>query len=61
LLPVKLAASSAPAKDQPEPPPHELHAGGDAIHIELLGRATISVESGADATLLRAIFESLRK
>jgi hypothetical protein len=32
-----------------------------AIHIELEGRATISVESGADASLVRLILESLRK
>jgi transposase len=32
-----------------------------AIHIEMAGRATISVESGADAALLRTILESLRK
>jgi hypothetical protein len=32
-----------------------------AIHIELSGRATISVESGADSALLRSILESLRK
>jgi len=32
-----------------------------AIHIEFPGRAMISVESGADPALLRAILESLRK
>jgi transposase len=32
-----------------------------SIHIELPGRALISVESGADAALLRSILESLRK
>ncbi len=31
------------------------------IHIELAGRAMISVESGADATMLRRILEVLRK
>jgi transposase len=61
LLPVTLTASSGPAPDQPEPPPHEVPASGGAIHIELPGRAAISVESGADASLLRAILESLRK
>jgi len=60
LLPVMLAASNEPAKDQPEPAAHELPASGGAIHIELPGRAAISVESGADASLLRAILESLR-
>src|ERR1039458_6741247 len=58
LLPVTLSASAietreAGAKEQPP-------AGG-AIHIEFPGRATISVECGADPTLLRSILESLRK
>jgi transposase len=35
--------------------------GSGAIHIELPGRAVISVESGADSSLLRSILESLRK
>jgi hypothetical protein len=34
---------------------------GGAIHIEFPGRAMISVESGADAVLVRSILESLRK
>ena len=38
------------------PPPQ---AG--SIHIELPGRAMISVECGADVALLRSILESLRK
>jgi transposase len=43
-------------------------SGGDkqqtssgCIHIELQGRALISIESGADPALLRTILESLRK
>jgi hypothetical protein len=32
-----------------------------SIHIELPGRALISVESGADPAVLRAILESLRR
>jgi transposase len=32
-----------------------------SIHIELPGRAVISVESGADLSLVRSILESLRK
>ena len=56
LLPVRLSASAielreAGAKEQPP-------AG--AIHIEFPGRATISVECGADPVLLRSILESLR-
>ena len=32
-----------------------------AIHIELPGRAVISIESGADPRLLRCVLESLRQ
>jgi transposase len=32
-----------------------------SIHIEFPGRAMISVERGADPSLLRSILESLRK
>jgi len=32
-----------------------------SIHIELAGRAVISVESGADPVLLRAVLESFSK
>jgi transposase len=34
---------------------------GGSIHIELPGRAVISVESGADPMLLRTLLESLRQ
>jgi transposase len=61
LLPVMLTAASEKAdlgahvhsKEQPAP--------GGSIHIEIPGKAMISVESGADAALLRSILESLRK
>jgi transposase len=56
LLPVILSAPSAPRKDLEGQTPLS-----GAIHIELPGRAMISVESGADPTLLRSILESLRK
>ena len=36
-------------------------SSGGVIHIELPGRAMISVESGADPALLRCVLESLRK
>jgi len=32
-----------------------------SIHVELAGRALLSIEHGADPTLLRVILESLRK
>jgi|SRR5271155_1266051 len=49
LLPVVLSGA-----DRPHPMPA-------SIQIELLGRALISVESGADPILIRSILESLRK
>jgi transposase len=56
LLPVTLAAeSNKPSKAgvfPPEPP-------SGSIHIELPGRAVISVESGVDTSLVRAVLESL--
>jgi hypothetical protein len=44
-----------------EPGAKEQATAGGAIHIEIPGRAMISVESGADPALLRSILESLRK
>ena len=49
LLPVVLSGASMP------------QTTSGSIHIEFPGRALISIESGADATLLRSILESLRK
>lgn len=49
LLPVVLAGGDKP------------QTGAGSIHIELPGRALISIESGADPVLLRTILESLRK
>jgi transposase-like protein len=36
-------------------------AASGSIHIEFPGRATISVERGADSSLLRTILENLRR
>jgi transposase len=57
LIPVTVRHSEE-AGQEPEAvvPP----AGG-SIHIEIPGRAVISVESGADPVLLRSILESLRQ
>jgi transposase len=56
LLPVTLAAeSSKPSKAEVVPP---VPPSG-SIHIELPGRAVISVESGVDTSLVRAVLESL--
>jgi transposase len=56
LLPVTLAAeSNKPRKAEVFPPT----APSGSIHIELPGRAVISVESGVDTSLVRAVLESL--
>jgi hypothetical protein len=62
LLPVTLSSACQAAIDTGEVGAKEQpRAGGGAIHIEFPGRALISVESGADAVLVRSILESLRK
>jgi transposase len=61
LLPVTLSASSEACIETREVSAKQQPTAGGAIHIELPGRATISVECGADPALLRSILESLRK
>ena len=62
LLPVKMATVSFEAcVEQPVPICQKQTARSGAIHIDLPGRAAISVECGADAVLLRTILESLGK
>jgi len=58
LEPVPASASLLPVVLSGEEKPH---ATSGCIHIELQGRALISIESGADSALLRTILESLRK
>lgn len=58
LLPVTL---SAPAEEISQQVPEEQSASGGAIHIELPGRAMISVERGADMNLVRYVLESLSR
>jgi len=57
LIPVTV---SNPADKKREPEAAAPSAGG-SIHIELPGRALISIENGADPSLLRSILESLRQ
>jgi transposase len=62
LLPVVMAASNNDSLDDREQALRlEPASSCGAIHIELAGRAPISVESGADAAMLRTIREVLRK
>jgi transposase len=46
-------------EDEEREPEVAAPSAGGSIHIELPGRALISVESGADPSLLRSILESL--
>jgi len=57
LIPVTVAGPEDESRETEEA---AMPATG-AIHIELPGRAMISVESGADSSLVRSILESLRK
>jgi transposase len=62
LLPVVVAtASSEACVELSAPVAPTPAASSGVIHIELPGRATISVEHGADRVLLQTILESLRK
>jgi len=59
LLPVTVTASSE--AEILERTAQQRPAATGSIHIEFPGRATISIESGADPVLLRSILESLHK
>jgi transposase len=69
LLPVVIGAEAAtvaeiePAPGVAQAAPTEAYPAqpSGAIHIELPGRAAISVERGADRALLRTILESLSR
>jgi transposase len=59
LIPVAVPNSEDESNESGSEP--VASSSGGAIHIELPGRALISVESGADPALLRSILESLRQ
>ena len=61
LLPVKVSSLGEPEIETSEQLPEKQAMSSGSIHIELPGRAVISIESGADHVLIRAILESLRK
>jgi transposase len=61
LLPVTLSTPTEPEREIAEEPRPEQEPSGGAIHIEFPGRAMISVERGADRSLVRAVLESLQK
>ena len=56
LIPVRVSGTDPSVPVERIAPP-----SSGSIHIEFPGRALISIESGADPTLLRSILESLRK
>jgi transposase len=58
LIPVTLSSASE-SSSVPKGAPRA--SSGGAIHIELPGRARISVECGADPALVRSVLESLRQ
>jgi transposase len=61
LLPVTISADVEMKPEPADPVANEQTSSGGAIHIELPGRAMISVECGADSALVRCVLESLRK
>jgi transposase len=62
LLPVVLAATDSTEQAQREQAViAESEIASGAIHIEFPGRATITVEHGADRAVLQVILESLSK
>ena len=61
LLPVVVAPPSEAVGTAGESDSKEQSVPSGSIHIEFPGRAMISVERGADPSLLRSILESLRK
>ena len=61
LLPVTISADAETVPESADSVTDVQTSRGGAIHIELPGRANISVESSADLALLRCVLESLRK
>ena len=61
LLPVTLSTACETAIERREAGMQEQPQQTGSIHIEFPGRAMISVERGADPSLLRSLLESLRK
>ena len=61
LLPVTISADAETRPETTDATADVQTCSGGAIHIELPGRANISVENGADPAVVRCILESLRK
>lgn len=61
LLPVTVTADAETKPVTTDATADVQTSSGGAIHIELPGRAMISVENGADPAVVRCVLESLRK
>ena len=61
LLPVSVASAGERDEEVAIQAAGPQAAGSGAIHIEVPGRALISVESGADPALVRSILESFSR
>jgi transposase len=61
LIPVVVSAPSEPANRASALSTEEQPSTFGSIHIELPGRALISIEGSADPALLHSILESLRR
>jgi transposase len=61
LLPVSVSSSVEPESKTSTAAVPELVSNGGSIHIELHGRALISVERGADLDMVRCILQSVGK
>jgi len=61
LIPVTLTAPREAVVAEGDVDPKEQAAQGGSIHIEIPGKAIISVERDGDPVLLRMVLESFRK
>ena len=61
LIPVTISADAEVGLESADASSGTQSASGGAIHIELPGRAMISVEGGVDPVLVRCVLESLRR
>jgi transposase-like protein len=61
LLPVSVSSPLEPEIETSKTAEQELVSDGGSIHVELSGRALISIERGADPKMVRCIIESICK
>jgi transposase len=60
-LPISISGDADATSESADGPVEAQASSGGAIHIELPGRAMISVERGADMNLVRDVLESLSR